>query len=309
MAYGERKGVRKVPGEYNIADLMGFGLAGGLGIVVAVMVDMTQRGDSSALYTLNTWFSRVFAMVGFGDLPLYGVILIIMAIGASAVIYFQPVTLRGAFAQGFGVLAAVMSFAPNNLGTPLDAPNMPVIQQGSAASTGEADTPEPAAQQIGYDGSTGVRAGLSQAVYVPGTADPAPVRTSMVQSRARASQYDLTMQIVLPDGLEAPIDRMIRRGALRGRLHNADTGQTYNIFRNSGAIIQQSSDGEMLTIMTSIPVENQSSQLYARIEAAGYDITMEEFTASQGSEATWRIVMTPSSVPLVVQRLGESYWF
>lgn len=306
MAYGERRGVHKMPGEYSIADLVGFGFAGALGIVAAVMIDMTQS-ESSALFTINRWFARITDMLGMGDLPLYAVILILMAIGAISVLYFQPVTMRGAFAQGFGALAILMTVAPSGLGTPLDAPDMPTILEEAEGAVASNAPQARLASSVGTVEGAAVRNSMMHnAVYTP-SAEP-QLRTVAFQDAATV-KYNLSIQIMLPDGLKDDPDTMIRKGALRGRLHNAATGETYNVFRNSGAIITRSSDGRTLTIMTSVPGNSPTATLYTRIEAAGYAITVEEFSASAGRNNTWRIAMTPSSTPLSIQRLGQSYWF
>lgn len=307
MSYGERKGVRKLPGEYNFADMIGFGLAGALGIVFAVMADMQQSDDASALFTISRWFSYVSEMIGIGSLPLYVVILILMAIGAAAVYYFQPVTLQGAFAQGFGVLAAVMTVAPSDLGRPLDAPDMPAIINESEASAGAQ------ARFAGYvgdlEGATMRDSLFQEAVYTSGsTAVRSRPRAVALQSSEETS-FNLTMEIMLPNGLKEQPDIMIRRGTLRGKLRNDNTGQTYNLFRNSGAILRTSPNNDRLTIMTSVPGSGNSADLRARIEIDGYAINLESFTANAGRNNGWQISMTPSSTPMFVQRLNQSYDF
>ncbi|NHK27637.1 hypothetical protein FF098_006965 [Parvularcula flava] len=308
MSYGERKGVSKLPGDYNFADLVGFGLAGALGIVFAIMADMQQSDDASALFTISRWFSYVSEMIGIGALPLYIVILILMAIGAGAVYYFQPVTLQGAFAQGFGVLAAVMTIAPSDLGTPLEAPDMPTIIEETEASAGAQ------ARFAGYVGDlegSAMRDSLFQeAVYTSGSNTAAAARPRAVAFQSNEEvRFNLTIEIMLPNGLKENPDTMIRRGTMRGKLRNDDTGQTYNVFRNSGAIIRTSSNNDRMTIMTSVPGAGNSADLRARIEIDGYSINLESFTANTGRNNSWRISMTPSSTPLFMQRLNQSYDF
>ena len=308
MSYGERKGVSKLPGEYNFADMIGFGLAGALGIVFAIMADMQQSDDASALFTISRWFSYVSEMIGIGSLPLYVVILILMAIGAGAVYYFQPVTLQGAFAQGFGVLAAVMTVAPSDLGRPLDAPDMPTVVNETEASTGAQ------ARFAGYvgdlEGSTMRDSLFQEAIYTAGS-----TASGLAQPRAIALQaseetrFNVTIEIILPNGLKQDPDTMIRRGTMRGKLRNDDTGLTYNLFRNSGAIIRTSPNNDKMTIMTSVPGNGDTANLRARVEIDGYAINLESFTATAGRNNGWQISMTPSSTPMFMQRLNQSYDF
>ncbi|GGD03405.1 hypothetical protein [Aquisalinus flavus] len=308
MSYGERKGVRKLPGEYNFADMIGFGLAGALGIVFAIMADMQQSDGGSALFTVSRWFSYVSVMIGIGSLPLYVVILILMAIGAGAVYYFQPVTLQGAFAQGFGVLAAVMTVAPSDIGRPLDAPDMPTIINESEASAGVQ------ARFAGYVGDlegSAMRDSLFQEAVLSSGSTPAvrsrPLAVALQSSEA--TSFNLTMEIMLPNGLKEEPDVMIRRGTMRGKLRNDDNGQTYNVFLNSGAIVRKSPTNDRLTIMTSVPGSGNTANLRARIEIDGYAINLESFTATAGRSNSWQISMTPSSTPMFMQRLNQSYDF
>lgn len=282
MAYGDRRGVKN-PGEFKFADYLGFGLAGSLGIVAAMLVDLRQSAESSALFVINRWVADVGMLLGLGQLPLYAVVLIMMAIGAASVFYFQPVSLQGAFAQGFGVLAALMTVAPADIGAPLDAPmdQLPAPQAMAPAT-------------------------VHNATYVAANNTNLRQEASFLQER-NSERYDVVIEINFPNGLSRDFDRMVRTGLLRGRLHNKDTGRTYNLFRNGGANMTHTN--RKVTIRTSLPGDADTADLYARIEADKYAITVEQFTADAGDNPTWVINMTPSNTPLFIQRLGQSFWF
>ncbi|MGV6800520.1 MAG: hypothetical protein ACWA5L_01200 [bacterium] len=307
MAYGERKGI-KMPGEFRLADYFGFSIAGSLGIVTAMLVDMRQSADASALFVINKWVSELGGIFGFGELPLYAVVLLMMVIGAASVLYFQPVSMQGAFAQGFGVLAALMTIAPSDFGAPLDAPidDLDILPAPTAQIH-----PQAGAQLTAFVGmSNGLQIGeyIDYGVYHPNEARIETI-ASVAQRPAQANSnaYDLTIQINFPEGLKADFESLVRNGNLRGRLHNKSTGKTYNLFRNGGAYVTP--DGNSITIRTSLPGKEDSTDLYARVEAAGYAITIEQFEAKKGRNPTWQINMTPSNTPLFVQRFGKSYWF
>ena len=100
---------------------------------------------------------------------------------------------------------------------------------------------------------------------------------------------------------------MIRRGSLRGRLHNEDTSETWNLFRTSGGTVRR--EGNSILIHAGVPARQASGKLWVRIEAQGYAIEIQSFQANSREVAEWSIDMTPSTMPLFVQRLGKSYWF
>ena len=275
MAYGERT-MRKMPGEFGPVDMMGMGLSAAAGIVAAIVFDLTQHDDASALFLINKWVARVTEMVGLGSIPLYGVVLLLMGLGATSILYFQPVTMKGAFAQGFGALAALTTIAPSDLGTALPGPSLealpPASEEGAAAI--------PAAYAVPAAASVGA---------------------------ALADGYGVRMRIVFPGGLPEDIERMVDAGTVRGRLHNEGSGRTYNLFRAGGGDLDYA-DG-VLRVSTRLPGDEPATDLTVRIEAAGYAIRTESVRVAQGPNPIWTIQMEPSASPLFLQRMGRSYKF
>lgn len=269
MAYGDRN--RSVSErDVGILSILGMGISSAVGIAAAVVVDLFQHREASALYVINRWFLEVTSMLGVDSVPLYGVMLILMAIGAGSIIYFEPLTQRGAFARGFGLLAILVTLAPSDLGTPLEAPTTP------AAS----------------------------ALRVPAT----NASLSLTQDRAAASQrYELRIQVEFPEGLDRDWQAMIRRGTLAGKLWNPDTETRYSLFRNSGADI--SYDDGILRIETSIAGTAPSADLWLVVEADGYAIKESQFNARDGANPIWKVEMEPSGMPLLLLRLRHSYRF
>ena len=273
MTYGERN-MRKLPGEFGVVDMFGLGLSAAAGIIAAIVFDLTQHQDASALYLVNKWVARLTETVGLGAIPLYGVVLILMGIGALSILYFQPVTMRGAFAQGFGALAALTTVAPSDLGTALPGPG------------GE---PLPAATED-WPGAEAIPAS-----YVAAAA-------------AQAQQgYSVRMRVVFPDGLGRDIEQMVDAGALRGRIYDEASGRTYNLFLSGGGELDYA--GGTLRIATQLPGEAPTARLTARIEADGYAIRTESVEVAQGANPVWTIEMEPSKRSLFLQRMGQSYGF
>ncbi|MEM6414872.1 MAG: hypothetical protein AAF720_09490 [Pseudomonadota bacterium] len=275
MPYGVKRGV-KAPGEYGLSDMLGLGLAGATGIVAALVTDFQQKGEASALFTLNHWASALGHIMGMGHVPLWTVVLGVIAIGAGSIFYFQPITRQGAFAQGFGLLAVLMTAIPPDL---------------AAGLSGIANDDLPGLQQPS----------VSDAVFRAGDVGITEIQDS------RVAVYNVQITINLPEGTNDEVRTMIRRGTLRGRLHNEDTGATYNLFRNAGGDIKISRN--QIVIRAGVPARAERGRLHARIELDGYEINETSTIAKLGQLTKWRINMKPSSRPLFLQRLQKSYWF
>ena len=287
MAYGVKRGV-KADGQYGIADITGLAMAGSAGIIAALVTDYQQSGESSALYTINQWVVAASRMFGFGDVPLWAVVVGLLAVGAGSVFYFQPITRHGAFAQGFGLLAVLMTAVPSDLAGGLQS-----------AQSQELPGLEPASFER--------EASLPQARIMNAAYMVEEARVYQVQDRRVAAKYDVTIVVNFTGGIPADIDSMIRRGTIRGRLHNEQTGSTYNLFLNAGGKIDRR--GDQLIIRAGVPARADTAKLWVRIECEKYAIEEQSAEARLGQPLNWRVDMQPSSTPLFMQRLNKSYWF
>lgn len=291
MAYGQKKAPKSLE-EYSVVDKLGLGVASAVGIAVATFVDLTQADDASALFVFNKWLTSFTGMLEIGNPPLYAVVLILMAIGGLSVTYFQPVTLRGAFATGFASLAVLMNLAPAELGEPLPG-------TGGDMPTGDfVDDLPPAG-----DGGDVMLEDIS--FSLPRSSASLAVSSTFVQTAAEG--YNVRIKINFPEGLEQDVTTMVRRGTLRGRLHNESTNATYNLFRNSGAELDYRNN--TLYLATKLPGKAPMTRLVARVEAEGYCIQEESFQAAKGANPIWEIDMVSGCMPLVIQRLNRPYTF
>lgn len=282
MPYGVKQGV-KAPGNYTIVDMAGLALSGAAGIIAALVTDYQQQGEASALFTINQWFVQFGSLLGFTDIPLWMVVLGMTAVGAGSIFYFQPITRQGAFAQGFGLLAVLMTAVPADLAGGIQGINdsLPGLE---SVSTREAS----------------LEGRVYQASYTP-------AQYVQAQNERGAAKYDVHLVINFPNGLPDNVDTMIRRGSLRGRLHNEDLNQTWNLFRSAGGTVRK--QGNALVIHAGVPARSNDARLWVRVEAEGYTIQVESYQASVGETVEWNVDMVPSSTPLFIQRLGKSYWF
>jgi len=285
MPYGVKHGI-KTPGEFKTGDMLGLALSGAAGIVAALVTDFQAQGEASALYTINKWAVEVGGLLGFTDIPLWMVVLGLTAAGAGSVFYFQPITRQGAFAQGFGLLAVLMTMTPPNLAGGLSSYTDILAPLGAPVDAREAS----------------LQPRLINASYTPGGAT-----LYEIQNRSEAAKYDLHLRILFPEGIPDDVANMIRRGTIRGRLHNEDMGSTWNLFRSAGGTVRR--EGNALVIHAGVPARSDSARLWVRIEAAGYAIEEQSAIAKLGSPVEWTVEMQTSNVPLPIQRLGKSYWF
>lgn len=288
--YGMKRGI-KAPGEFGISDVAEFGLASAAGIVAALVTDYQQKGESSALYTINRWVVTAGEILGFGQVPLWVVVVGLIGIGAGSTFYFQPITRQGAFAQGFGLLAVMMTAVPADLA-------------GGLRSTGAA---LPGLDSVSFEREAMRDEGIMSATFAePARAGAAEARVIEVQ-QSEAARYVVELRVVFPNGAPDDIDLLIRKGALRGRLHNEDTGETFNLFRSAGGNMMMR--GDSLIIRAGVPARSASGKLWVRIECEGYSIEEQSATGSLSEPLNWTIEMRPSTTPLFIQRLNKSYWF
>jgi hypothetical protein len=298
MAYGSKRGI-KTPGEYTTSDFFGLASAGAAGILAALVTDYRQKGESSSLYTINQWVVSLGEIFGVTQVPLWSVVAGLVAIGAGSIFYFQPITRQGAFAQGFGLLAVMMTAVPADLAAGLQSTG-PALQELEPVSIEAAiHDPQPA------DGI--VAASFQPAA--PQQAQPQVTRVaqaSEMQNRGGA-RYVVELNIEFPNGAPADIDDMIRRGTLRGRLHNEETGSTYNLFRTAGGDVMVR--GNSVVIRAGVPARSKTGRLWVRIECDGYAIEEQSAEANLDTALVWTVNMQPSSTPLFLQRLGKTYWF
>ena len=290
MAYGVKRGI-KSPGEFGFSDMFGLALAGSTGIIAALVTDYQQKGEASALFTINQWVVSASTLLGFSTIPLWMVAVGLVVVGAASIFYFQPITRQGAFAQGFGLLAVMMTAVPADLAGGLEAmSDLPLLEEAAVSD-----------REASLGGST-LGAGIVNATYAPVQA----ARVIPVQSRA-SGKYEVVIKVNFPNGIQSNVDTMIRKGELRGRLHNEETGETWNLFRTAGGTVKR--NGNTLTVSAGVPTRSDSSRLWIRVEAAGYAIEEQSAVANRGRRLNWSIDMKPSNTPLFVQRLNKSYWF
>lgn len=290
MPYGVRRGI-KAPGEYRLNDLLSLGVASAAGIFAALATDFSQKGETSALYKINEWVVTAGRNFGLGDVPLWGVAVGLIGFGAISIFYFQPLTRIGAFARGFGLLAAAMTATPTSLVSGI---------QGASQMLSPLQ-PAVMLEEVGFNPETTMN-GPAHAPLAQGD-----VRVFAVQDVRPGSSYVVNLTVNFPNGAPKNVADLVRRDQLRGRLHNEGTKETFNLFQTAGGVIE--TRGNTLVIRAGVPAKTRNATLWVRIEAEGYTIEVQSATASLDRPLDWTVTMRPSKTPLAIQRLGKSYWF
>ena len=261
-------------------------LTGATGILAALVMDLQNRGDASALFVVARGLVYAAALVGIVAVPLYVTIGVLMAVGAAVVLYFRPHGLRPAFMTGFGSLAALMTLVPGYSGEAIgvavqgDPGALPVIEEGNVDVRAEAGPP------------------MRLAGFASQAADPAPVMDGT---------YEIAVRIAFPDGVPEPVALRIQDGRLKARLYNPLTRKAYNLFLSASEPVLREDD--TLLVRASVPADTPEGTLFLRVEAEGYEIDTSEMAAAHGENAVWDVVMRPTSEPLLLQRLKHSYAF
>lgn len=286
MQYGVKRGY-KAAGDYGVGDVFGLALAGSAGIIAAVVTDYQQQGESSALYTVNQWVVTASRILGFGDVPLWAVVAGLVALGAGSVFYFQPITRQGAFAQGFGLLAVMMTAVPGDLAGSLETMKMDDLPVLAPAT---------------FQREAALMGGIQNASYTINEG-----RVYRAQHEVSTAAYHVHLILNFTDGLPENLETMIRKGTLRGRLHNEQTGETFNIFRAAGGTLEQL--GDTVIVHAGVPARAEAAKLWVRIECEGYAIEEQSADARLGQQLEWTIDLRHSNTPLFLQRLRKSYWF
>ncbi len=283
--YGVKRGI-KAPGDFGFMDMSGLALAGSAGIIAAIVADYQQKGEAAALFKINEWVVQLGSLIGFTEIPLWMVVAGLTVVGAGSVFYFQPITRQGAFAQGFGLLAVLLTMTPPNLASGIEGIN-DTLPGLSAVAPREAS----------------LKPRIINASYAQDDA-----RLFLAQDQAEAAKYDVRLQVVFPEGIRGDISTMVRRGSIRGRLHNEQTDETFNLFRTTeGATIRR--EGNTLIFHMGVPARADTARLWVRIECMGYAIEEQSAIAALSDKLVWTVEMRPSNMPLSVQRFGKSYWY
>ena len=296
MAYGENKGL--VSGQFGMLDYVGLAFAGGFGILAAALADFFMKPNSSSLYVFNHWMYEVAQTLALPTPPIYAVLLILAGIGAGSIFYFQPVTRQGAFAQGFGLLAALVTISPADNDVSADALADPVEQAIYLEEISLADrTPL-------EHGEVEQRLAAMRAQSI------AAARVERASTVAVVAQrYDVIFKVRMPNGVPDRLVDNARQGVARARVYNSETRRAYNILGPNARL--DDDDPNVLVLPVGVPAGDgeASAEIKVRFEIPGYEILEASKTMQVGEREDWVLELKPSNVPLRLQRLGRAFSF
>lgn len=296
MAYGENKGL--VSGQFGMLDYVGLAFAGGFGILAAALADFFMKPNSSSLYVFNHWMYEVAQTLALPTPPIYAVLLILVGIGAGSIFYFQPVTRQGAFAQGFGLLAALVTISPADNDVSADALADPAEQAIYLEEISLTDR-TPLEHGEVEQRFAAMRAQSIAAARVERTAAVAVV----------AQRYDVIFKVRMPNGVPDRLLDNVRLGVARARVYNSETRRAYIILGPNARLDEN--DPNVLVLPVGVPAGDgeTSSEIKVRFEIPGYEILEASKTMQVGEREDWVLEMKPSNVPLRLQRLGRAFSF
>jgi hypothetical protein len=243
--------------------------------------------------------------------PAYIYVAVLVIAGFALVYIFEPTNKRNAFYAGAGVLGFLATFSPIaqqtlQIPTPSELPSLDSIIQATQASP---DGIQPAAPD------TTAPAGSTAPATPPGHAmnetPGAPVSPAIYQP------LEAGAPVILADAQVIPVIVIVRFSATQGTslppmhvwLHDniADRTQTLN-----NGTLARAPSGVVAVYQTrviSAASGDKLADLSVRVEAEGYQITVKEVNAAQGSRPPIRIDvdLQPSNSPLAIQRLTFPY--
>ncbi len=296
MAYGENKGL--VSGQFGMLDYVGLAFAGGFGILAAALADFFMKPNSSSLYVFNHWMYEVAQTLALPTPPIYAVLLILAGIGAGSIFYFQPVTRQGAFAQGFGLLAALVTISPADNDVSADALADPVEQAIYLEELSLADrTPL-------EHGEVEQRLAAMRAQSIAAARFERASTVAVV-----AQRYDVIFKVRMPNGVPDRLVDNARQGVARARVYNSETRRAYNILGPNARL--DDDDPNVLVLPVGVPAGDgeASAEIKVRFEIPGYEILEASKTMQVGEREDWVLELKPSNVPLRLQRLGRAFSF
>ncbi|MEL6366089.1 MAG: hypothetical protein AAFR11_14730 [Pseudomonadota bacterium] len=292
MAYGENKGL--VSGQFGVWDYVGLAVFGGLGILIAALADFFMKPNSSSLYVFNQWMWEVTSTLGLPAPSILGLLLILSGIGAGSVFYFQPVTRQGAFAQGFGLLAALVTLSPADTGVSADA-----VGDDAADAIYLEEISAPTEALDGHAEGVGTFNG-----------QPAPRLVERTSMRATAAnRYEIIFRVTMSKGVPENLIDTARMGDARARVYNPNTKRKYDILGPNARLDED--DPSVLVLPVGIPAGKgeRQGEIVVRFEIPGYTILEETKALTVGAREEWTIEMEPSNIPLRLQRLGRTFKF
>ena len=264
--------------DSNEAGLFGIGFTAALGGLSAVMVDLFQKKDASAIYQLTSFVNKTtagFDPMGNYALPVGGVGLLLMVLSIVLAFFAGARSKRAAFYAGASVLTVMMTLVPYQ--QPIAPSSGSVRQLSQAAPLGPSYVP---AAYFGAD----VKDMVKRDGRIWSVQDGGPISVVVVvhteggdPARISGVLYDAVSRRSYQLGYAAP----------QGK---SGTNATY---RFDFAIDPGPAKGETL------------ADLKLRVEAPGYKTTTATQTVTQAGTVQIDVTMPSTKVPQFLQRALE----
>jgi hypothetical protein len=259
------------------------GLAAALGGLGAVIVDLVQKGDASAIFKLTGTLNRYGHVLGaaWPDVPVLGVG-IALIVFAIVLAYLSDARSRGAaFYSGASVITVLMTLVP------YEAPLPPSSGTTVNKTSWSEDRPLAGAQLI-------------QAAYRP------QVATRLHYAAGGSLPVTVIVHLPLQEGQQAATPPRVD-----GRLFDSVTGKEWQIGFADPNPTAQASAKEVtyrfdFSIETGTPHGSTLADLRLRVTAQGYSMGQASLSvATPGLPVTMEVTLKPSGVPKGFQGLGR----
>lgn len=268
----------------GIARTVGIGLSAAIGGLAAVLVDLFQKQDASAVYELTTVVNSLASILqpsGHLSVPVVGVGLALMVFSILLAFISEARTRSAAFYSGASVITVLMTLVP------YDAP-----------------LPTPSGTTVSSETAMGVETwsdGFIPAAYAgSGYGTFGDARVWFAQS---GNEVPVTIIVNVPtDNAQAA-----KTTRITGLLHDALTGRKWQLgyaVPAGGGVNGVVTYRFDLQIEAGQPKSGLVADLNCRIEADGYRVaTVSQSVARVGEPVTLEVNLEPSRVPQAIQKL------
>lgn len=260
-------------------NFLGIGLAAALGGLAAVIVDLFQKQNASAIYQLTNFVNKAtlkFDPSGQFTLPVVGVGGLLLIASILLAYFAEARSARAAFYSGASVLTVLMALVPYQ--QPLQPEYGTTVRQMSSTQGWQTLTVTPAA----YSGAP---------------------NWTVDRGRVWRAQASGTLPVVVTVHVKGPVPPK-----MSGVLYDTVSGRSYQL--GYGTPQSRGSDGSTFrfefVINTGTPKGGRVADLKLRVEAPGYKLATTARSVTQmGAPVEMQVSLQPSKVPGFLQRALE----
>lgn len=258
-----------------MSNMIGIGLSAAIGGLAAVLADLFQKKDASAIYEFTTMVNQMLGQMSSVSVPVGGVGLGLLVLSVVLAYLQEARTRMAAFYSGASVLTVLMTLMPYN--APMPLPSGSTVNQISSNDGFQLIAPAYAAD----DGRIVV-------------AQNTPLQVAII--------------------VKLPVDsKRIEKQQIDGIVYDAVSGQKWRLSTvvpkttDSKDVITYRFD---FAIQPGRPVNNKLADLNVRVWARGYQAkSVGQVVTKPGQPVVLEATLQPSALPGALQRALEAPTF